>query len=68
MLTGYKTYIGLLVALIPTIASLFGFEVSGTFSDEFTKLAEDAVTILGLGLAFYGRAKANSPGWFSKKS
>ncbi len=66
-MNGYKTYIGILVALIPTVANLLGYDVSDSFSGEFEKSAEDVVTIVGLVLAFYGRAVATAPGWFAKR-
>ena len=66
-MAGYKTYLGLIVALLPTMASLIGYDVVPSFSDDFPKLAEEAVTIIGLCIAFYGRAVATVPGWFAKK-
>ncbi len=67
MLSGYKTYIGLLVAAVPTVASLFGYDTSPSFQDDFTHAAEDIVTVAGLIIALYGRLYATAPGWFAKK-
>ena len=66
-LSGTKTYIGILVALIPTVASLMGYDTSVSFDQDATKLFEDGLTLLGLILAFYGRAVAVVPGLFAKK-
>lgn len=66
-LSGSKTYIGLFVALIPTVASLFGYDVSATFNEDFTKLAEELVVLVGIAIAFYGRSVATAPGLLVKK-
>ena len=66
MLNGYKTYLGLIVAAAPNIASLFGYDTAPGFSEQATALAVELMTILGLAVAAYGRAKAEVPGWFSK--
>lgn len=66
-LSGYRTYIGLIVAAVPTIAGIFGFDTAANFTPEVTELFEQLLTLIGLGIAFYGRAKATVPGWFAKK-
>lgn len=66
-LSGSKTYIGLAVVLIPTVAKMFGYDVSETFSDDFTKLADEFVVLLGSAIAFYGRSVAKVPGLLAKK-
>lgn len=67
LMNGYKTYIGILVAAVPTIAHLFGYEVTESFAGQFTSLADLLVQIVGLCFAAYGRAVAESPGWLVKK-
>lgn len=66
-MNGLKTYTGLIIAAIPTIASAFGFDTATGFSQEAAELVESAMTIIGLGIAFYGRLVAVVPGWFAKK-
>lgn len=66
-LNGLKTYIGIIIAVAPTLASLFGFNLSPTFGDQFTAAATDIITLLGAGLAIYGRLKAEVPGWWVRK-
>lgn len=65
-MNGFKTYIGLLVALAPTLAHLFGYEVTPSFGAQFPVLLDSVVQIGGLAFAAYGRAVAETPGWFSK--
>ena len=67
MLNGSKTYIGLIVALLPTVAHLFGYEVTAAFSTEFSEVADQLMQLVGLGIAFYGRAAATAPGWIAKQ-
>ena len=67
MINGYRTYIGILVALVPTVASLFGYDVSPQLSEQATGLIEDGVTLAGLLIAFYGRLVATAPGWFARR-
>lgn len=66
-LSGSRTYIGLAVALVPTLASMLGYDVSATFSEDFTKLAEELVVLIGIAIAFYGRSVATVPGLLVKK-
>ena len=66
-MSGYKTYIGIIVALTPTVANMLGYSVSPSFDGQFTDLASAIVQIAGLAFAAYGRAVAQSPGWFAKK-
>lgn len=66
-MNGYKTYAGLLIAAVPTIASAFGFDTSTGFSEQAMEVTESIVTIIGLALALYGRLVAVVPGWFAKK-
>lgn len=62
MMNGYKTYLGILIALAPTIAHLFGYQLSSDFAVKVPELADTVVQIIGLALAAYGRAKAEIPG------
>lgn len=66
-LSGLKTYIGILIAIAPSVANLFGYDLAPTFGEEFASLAEEIITLIGAGLAIYGRAVAQTPGWFSKR-
>ena len=68
MFSGYKTIIGAVIAAIPSIATLFGFETSPDFTGQATEIAGAIVTLLGTVLAIYGRVVAVAPGWFAKKA
>lgn len=65
-MSGKKTYVGILIVLIPVISKMFGYDVSEAFPVDFASLAEEAVILVGAALAFYGRAKAKTPGMFVK--
>lgn len=64
---GRKTYIGIAVVALPTIASLFGYDVTASFEQQFPLLSEEFFVLLGAAIAFYGRAAAQTPGWLVKK-
>ena len=66
MFEGYRTYIGLIVALVPTLANLFGYHATPAFSAQFPELADQFLQLLGLAVAFYGRAVSTSPGFLAK--
>jgi hypothetical protein len=62
LLQGKKTYLGILVAALPTIAGLFGYNVSVEGSTELVDLLgsaivelEELITAGGLLFAAYGR-------------
>ena len=62
MFNGKKTYIGILVAALPTIAGLFGFDVAaggaseiGALLTEFITGAEELFVTGGLLFAAWGR-------------
>ena len=67
MLKGYKTIIGALIAATPVLASLCGYSVSGAFAGEASQAIDQIITLIGTGLAIYGRMVAVAPGWFSKQ-
>lgn len=67
-LSGYKTFLGIAIAAVPTVAQILGFETSPGFAQDATELVEQLLQIAGLALALYGRLTASSPGWFAKKS
>jgi len=67
MLKGYKTYVGIIIALAPNIAHIFGYQLSASFASEFPAQIDTFITIAGLIFAAYGRLKAEAPGWLSKK-
>ena len=64
---GYKTYLGIAIAIMPTVAGLFGFNVDPSFAEEIPVLSAEFFQIVGSALAFYGRAAAQSPGWLVKQ-
>lgn len=66
-LSGYRTYLGIIIAVAPSVAGLFGFDLSPQFGEEVSSLVAEGVTLLGGILAFYGRAKATVPGLLVKK-
>lgn len=66
-MNGLKTYIGVLIAIAPSIANLFGYDLAPTFGEEFASLAEEIITLIGASLAIYGRAVAQTPGWLVRK-
>lgn len=67
MFSGYRTFIGLAIAAVPTFAGLFGFDVAPGFTEQATEAVTEFVTMVGLAVAFYGRLKAQAPGWLIKK-
>ena len=67
-MNGYKTLIGAIIAAVPTIATLVGFETSPDFEGDATELVAGIITLAGAAFAIYGRLVATAPGWFSKTS
>ncbi len=67
LLSGKKTYIGIFIAVVPTLAGLFGYSVTseglaeaGTLlASLFDNVEELGVTVGGL-IAIYGRAVTKS--------
>jgi hypothetical protein len=53
MLTGYKTYIGIIISLVGVIGSVFHTDLSW-----LTASQADLVSVVGLLIATYGRAVA----------
>jgi hypothetical protein len=53
MLDGYKTYIGIIITLLGVVAGLFHYDITWLSQSQ-----ADIVSIVGLGIATYGRAKA----------
>lgn len=66
-ISGFRTYIGVIVAISPSIAHLFGFTLSDSFGQEFSDLAGEIITLIGGGIAIYGRAMAKTKGWIVKE-
>lgn len=66
-MSGLKTYIGIVIALAPTVAGFFGYTVTENFGAELPELADQWMTVIGLAIAAYGRSVATAPGWFSKR-
>jgi hypothetical protein len=67
MLNGYKTYVGLIIAAIPNVAHLFGYETLPGFSEQAAEVVDSFITVTGLVVALYGRLVAQVPGWFAPK-
>ena len=67
-LNGLNTYIGIAVAVAPSIAHLFGFSVTPQFNTDFGDTVAAVVTLLGTAFAVWGRLRASTPGWFAKDS
>lgn len=55
-----KTIWGLLIALAPTLAGLFGYHLSDTFATEAQGTIDQLIQLVGLGFAAYGRIVATS--------
>lgn len=66
-LAGGKTYTGIIVVLVPVIASMFGYDVREVFPVEVARFGTELITLIGACIAFYGRWAAKTPAWFSKK-
>ncbi len=66
MFNGYRTYISIIVALVPTFAGFFGFHVTEAFAGQFSAQADSFIELAGLIAAAYFRAKAEAPGWLVK--
>ena len=64
---GWKTFSGLAIVLVPVFSSFFGYDVNEAFPVEFALFGEESIILVGALLAFYGRWKAKTPIWFSKK-
>lgn len=64
---GWNTYLGIVVAMAPTIASWFGYVPSPEFSGEFEQTVLAVVTLAGGAYALYGKARHQIPRWFAKK-
>ena len=66
MLEGKKTYVGIAIAIIPVIGRLFGYEATAEFQDGATIIINDLVSLVGMIIATYGRAKTNGTSLFTK--
>ena len=67
MLNGYKTYIGIFVAVAPNLFGLLGYDVTPAFGEEFTEVATQVITLVGALIAVYGRSVAKAEGWLVKQ-
>lgn len=63
---GSNTYAGLIVVLIGLIANAFGFHIAS--SENLSKLIFDLLEIAGTAYAWYGRARASTPGFLVKNT
>lgn len=66
-MNGYKTLVGLAIAAIPNIATMFGFDTAPSFQGDATELVSAIIQVGGLLFALYGRLVATVPGWFTRK-
>lgn len=66
MPNGLNTYCGIIVTVLPAILSLFGIHI--VQQDQFNALVMDGISLLGALYAFYGRARATTPGIFAKNA
>ena len=57
-----KTLWGVLIAASPTIANLFGYQISdvASFTQGANELVNMVIELVGSALAVYGRVKANA--------
>jgi len=57
-----KTLWGVLVAALPAILGLFGLHITdmGAFTEQAQANVDSITTLVGSGLAIYGRVKANA--------
>lgn len=55
MLSGYKTYIGIIITLLGVVAGIFHYDITW-----LTASQADIISMVGLGIATYGRAKAGA--------
>lgn len=65
-LQGYRTYISIIIAVLPTVVGMFGFQLADGALDQIASLLGDLITIGGAIAAFYFRAKAEVPGFLVK--
>lgn len=68
MFQGYRTYVGILIAVAPTIANIFGYEVTTAFGEQFPVAVDSVMQLIGSAIAVYGRLKADTPGWLAKRA
>jgi hypothetical protein len=64
---GLKTYTGLLIAVVPIIARVFGYEVSADFASDGGVVLNDLISAIGIGIATYGRVVTKGKTLFVKK-
>lgn len=58
MMNGFKTYIGIAVAVAPTLASLFGYEMTIEGQETLSANLNEIAVMIGGMIAAYGRFKA----------
>lgn len=68
MFDGAKRTAGLIIALIPALMNLAGFETAPGFSEDAMQIVEGVLGITGVALTLYGIVKAKGPMWFQKKA
>lgn len=61
MLKGWKTVIGIIISAITPVATVLGYAVTGEDITLISNFADQGLTFGGLGLALYGRIKADTP-------
>jgi len=66
-LEGKKTYIGIIIAVVPVLAGLLGYETSATFGEDLTIVLNEIITLVGTAIAAYGRIVTTGAGLVTKK-
>lgn len=67
MIDGKKTVIGIVVAIVPMVAKLFGYDVTTEFTTGAETSINELVALVGGLYALYGRAVTNGKPFFAKK-
>lgn len=60
-LNGYKTFLGLAIAVAPSVATMFGYHTSPNFEGDVTEIVSAVVALIGTAIAIYGRIVAKGP-------
>ncbi len=67
-MNGYKTYLGIFIAILPNLVSVFGYHLVPGSTDQISTLLNDIITLAGSAFALYGRAVAETPGFLAKNA
>lgn len=63
MLQGYKTLIGILIALLGQVLGMLGIDLGdvGQLTETVTMTVDNLITLAGLAMTLYGRVQADGP-------